>query len=489
MTRRRSKTKRSGSGHGRLGMGCGRPSSVPLRHLVAPETTTPPPPLQQQQQPHTHWILSLSFPCQHGCHYYNCCHYLPTMASEATVLQVLGRALWDPRPTRTDRRARHLAVALGYPPSWRVVRTLQHHHHHHPNNKNNTTMQEQVEQPPPTEQPPQLEPNVLIVDRIYAGPPGTGCDMWYHHAAAMQAAATWKDPLDDDSNNNDNNDNNNNNDTETATRPVSTPYDCHGGHLLPRQPLFQKGDKVQVYYDEAWWDAKITRRKATTTTTTTTPTPPGFVYAVQYSADQSKQSGVAEEWIRPRPEVAVDATQPAQALGLGPGWTARSSGRHRWTITSPDGIVFTSKKQALAAYAHSITSTGGPYAAAATATATAPGDPPWRTTGNVYLGRKVFWTSLHHASARRTVSIDQIGTVVGWISETDVDAAGQPGFRSEQSGQPARLYHVVFADDPNHPYAYHLLQCQDLEEEELLEALIPLPDDQPSRPYKKPRQR
>ena len=74
MTRRRSKTKRSGSGHGRLGMGCGRPSSVPLRHLVAPETTTPPPPLQQQQQPHTHWILSLSFPCQHGCHYYNCCH-------------------------------------------------------------------------------------------------------------------------------------------------------------------------------------------------------------------------------------------------------------------------------------------------------------------------------------------------------------------------------------------------------------------------------
>ena len=106
-------------------------------------------------------------------------------------------------------------------------------------------MQEQPEQP--------LEPNVLIVDRIYAGPPGTGCDMWYHHAAAMQAAASWKDPLDDDSNNNDNNDNNNNNDTETATRPVSTPYDCHGGHLLPRQPLFQKGDKVQVYYDEAWW--------------------------------------------------------------------------------------------------------------------------------------------------------------------------------------------------------------------------------------------
>lgn len=62
--------------------------------------------------------------------------------------------------------------------------------------------------------------------------------------------------------------------------------------------------------------------------------------------------------------------------------------------------------------------------------------------------------------------------MVGWISETDVDKAGAPGFVSEATGKPARLYHVVFPEDPHHQYASLLIQTQDLEEYELLESLV-----------------
>jgi len=105
-------------------------------------------------------------------------------------------------------------------------------------------------------------------------------------------------------------------------------------------------------------------------------------------------------------------------------------------------------------------------------------DPPWRTTGSPYLGRRILWTTQHKASARRTVSVEQIGIVVGWISETDVDTKGQPGFLSEKTGQPAALYHIVFNDEPSrHPYASVLIGSVDVEEYELVERLLDDDDD------------
>lgn len=81
------------------------------------------------------------------------------------------------------------------------------------------------------------------------------------------------------------------------------------------------------------------------------------------------------------------------------------------------------------------------------------------------------------------------GTVVGWISETDIDSAGEPGFVSDKTGKPACLFHVTFPEDNHHQYASLLIQSQDLEEYELLEVLIPANDEEESMepPKKKSR--
>lgn len=346
------------------------------------------------------------------------------MASERTVLRIMGKVLWDTNPTETDLAARQLAVALGYPVGWRVVRTIEITGDYSSSNTSSS--------------------NKVIVDRIHAGKPGEGCDMWFHHAAAMQAASVWIDG-------------------------ESTAFDNTGGHLLPRLPKFQKGDKVEVLYEEEWWEAKIVRRKDHVDS---------FRYQVHYAADNSKQSGVEEDLIRPR-KADVDPEKTAIDLGLGEGWQAVALGAKakRWTITDPTGEVYKSKKNALDAYAKIV----------ASEKEMADGDPPWRREGNEYLGRRVKWTMNHSVSARRTVPVDQVGTVVGYISETDVDNAGEPGFVSEQTGKPAKLFHVSFDDDPHHPYASYLVQSQDLEEYELTGGILPEESQSPAK--KKARKR
>jgi hypothetical protein len=397
------------------------------------------------------------------------------MASEQCVLDYVSRALWDVHPTRTDIRAQQLALALGYPLSWRVVRTIEdapvllknvekavvssdivnvdsqedaetvtaEGKEADKEAENDPTKVDTVKQEGPAEaitasrptttttaatNPPVIIARKCIVDRIYAGKPGTGCDMWFHHGAAMAAAAEW-DP------------------------ESSTPFDCGGGHLLPRLPLYSKGDKVQVLYEGKWWDATVHRRKGDRT---------GYKYGVHYSADGTKQSGVDESVIRFRPQVD-NPKLVAQRLGLD-GWDAYANAHNKYKIVAPNGDVYHGKKQALEAYAryHAKDGSGGKDV----------GDPPWRGVGNDYVGRHVVHTVEHKASARRTVSIDQYGTVTGWISETDVDRAGQPGFISEKTGKPARLYHVKFEEVPYHQYASLLLDAVDLEEHELEQCLV-----------------
>jgi hypothetical protein len=379
------------------------------------------------------------------------------MASDQTVLDYIARALWDPRPTKTDKQALQLAEALGYPTGWRVVRTLETVHapeiaaapenimqasladavvskpetvpvakannntfsprtdvaaaqveaepaaatndaslnpetntessanqadaitnqsrmateSEAPASVSNVELNKEPSLPVHETQPPSIiekQPNKpttireypnCIVDRIYTGDPKEHCDMFYHHEAAMQAAKTW--------------------DEETSTL-----FDYNGGHLLPRLPLFQKGDKVQSLYSGEWWDATILRRVTS---------PQGFKYQVHYTADRSKQSNVLECNIRDRP-ASKDARLEASKLGLGDGWTAVMLDANRWKIVSPDGDVYTSKKKALEAYKLSMEKMG---------------DPPWRTTDHEYLGRKVLWTMEHKVSARRTVQLEQVG--------------------------------------------------------------------------------
>jgi hypothetical protein len=330
----------------------------------------------------------------------------------SAAAQVMARALRDPRPTTTSKSERQLAIALGYPSTWHVVRRI-----------------ERMEE----------ESKNIIVDRVYAGNPSSNVDMWFNHDAARQASMEWKEG-------------------------ESTGYEHKGGHLLPRKARFSKGDEVEVHYEGGWYAATIVKRKEYED---------GFRYVVYYTEDESNQTGVLEDEIRPAPE-KQDPYQLAESLGLPTGWTALLSPKGRWMIQSDDGEhKFRSEKAAL----NFVKKNG---------IATAPdGDPPWRTTGNDYLGRKVTWTTIQKVSATRTVDVTQEGEVVGWISETDVDSKGEPGFVSEKTGKPARLFHVVFQDNPHHPYANHLIQSQDLEEFELVDCLLP---ESESPPKKKSRQ-
>ena len=369
---------------------------------------------------------------------------MPTI--DPLVSRTVGAALWDARPTVTDLRARQLAAALGYPKGWRVVRTIE---------------EKKVRLPAEsTGQSTTKTTSLVIVDRIYSGRPGPSmnCEGWFHHAAAQAAAAALASDNDDD--------------RVAALK----------SHLLPRVARFEKGDAVQAYYDEQWWDAKIVRRKEHPVH--------GWRYQVHYLADKSKQSGVPEELIRKRPvgkhdhdedkkkkaankRSKVDPQDLALQLGFSQGWLAEKKGHNRYTITDPNGTVYHSKAKALRALEGGITPS-------TTSRTNDEGDPPWRTTGHVLLGRLVRRQAEHAVTARRTVTITQTGRVTGWIAATDVDRAGNAGYVSEATGQPAALFHVQYdeTEASNHPYPSYLVDGQDLEEAEVQEMLMePLDGD------------
>lgn len=473
------------------------------------------------------------------------------MASDQTVLNIMGQALWDAKPTKTDLRAQQLAVALGYPLGWRVVRTIEEMEYREKTEirtskeetvdttengstalTGNTGPDESSAEPEKTTEPASSqikkeagtevdaadvtptptdndatpaeenkteevtvvedhvkveqnessnriegEPEAsisqdgatrkndsptdeslpgkmtkVIVDRIYAGKPGTDCDMWYHHAAASQAALAWmeKEAIHED---------------PEQSGPAPTPFDFKGGHMLPRVARFDVGDKVEVFYEGEWWDAKIVRRKEHKVD--------GFRYQVYYASDNSKQSGVAESLIRPRTN-EEDPHKTAASMGFDETWQAFCQGGNRWKIIGPDATVYKSKKAAMEAFNNKSVKPSKDNVMEE--------DPPWRTVGSEYLGKFVRWVTQHKASARRTVAVEQIGEVVGWISETDVDKAGEPGFVSEKTGKPSALYHVVFNDEPtHHPYASVLVEFVDLEEYELKECILSEEEYQPSK--------
>lgn len=358
------------------------------------------------------------------------------MASADSALLVIAKALWNPKPTTDDKSERFLANALGYPRSWRVERRIEE------NSKNSKTVN---------------------VDRIFAGPKDAGPDTYFNHPAAQAAAAEW-------------------------VEGESTGYENKGGQLLPRKPRFQKGDRVKVNYEGQWCPATIKKR---------TEKKEGYRYTVYYPEDGTTQTQVEEEAI----EHADDPVEEAKKLGLTGGWQAKLSGK-KWKYISPDGKTFTSKASALkhhkkmekgaksggsgkkrgtprnskgkVNYSEDDPEEGGGGAA----NDLSEGDPPWRTTGHEYLGRRLRSSTQHQKSATRTVTIEQVGTVVGWIADTDVDTSGEPGFISEKSGKPANLFHCVFDDEPSHPYFSLLVEAKDFEEFEVAEALI---EEEPSK--------
>ena len=314
----------------------------------------------------------------------------PASSLPPTIAQIYAKALYDPRPTTTVISQKQLAYALGYPMDWRVERTV---------------IVEEGE-----------KKKKIIKDRIHAlgGKKNQKKYMWLHHEAAQKAALLFEkegtlDPSAVDDGNNNNNNNNNNGGNQTNGSSTT------GSHLLPAVARFKKGEIVQVKYEDKWWTATVTKRPKK-------KNDDEFFYSVIYHGDDATQDEIAEEDIRP----GEDPSELAVSLGFDATWSATRKGS-RFVIAGPCGTVFQSKKAALkhfrdlARKAAGDTTGGSKKRKADEKVAEDTGDPPWRSEGHHLIGRKIAWTFRHKASARRQITIDQIGLIEGYIDESDTD--------------------------------------------------------------------
>jgi len=411
---------------------------------------------------------------------------------------------WEHFPTLNDDTAQiRLARAMGYPPGWRVVRTLiqvpiPNYLAHKMGVTNNISTNSST--------------MTAVKDRIYAGDPASLPDGYYNHAAALEAASkfSWRPEYDDViwHNNDDDYDDN---------EFCSTSHRNKGGQLKGREAQFEEGDVVEVLYDDdedeepVWYEATVLKK---------IEYQDDIRYNVHYHVDDAVQNNVREEKIRAtaktqskkkkkakkqkvssvledidsptdatpkrkpgrpkgsankkssaakataatkkspkkkpgRPKKKVEYTaeqlRAAKDMGLPRGWAVVKEGDFSSIMKDPEGKKYKTQKAAFAAAGmETQTTTSGRKRKAAEEEEVVvdEGDPPWRTEGHEYLLRQVQWSGA-------------TGIVTGWISETDVDSNGEPGFVCSETGKPARLYHAVFDEFE-----------QDFEEFELEECLI-----------------
>lgn len=188
-----------------------------------------------------------------------------------------------------------------------------------------------------------------------------------------------------------------------------------------------------------------------------------------YSKDGTTQDDIRENKIRHvQPDAA--AFHLATTLGFPDRWRAVYGAKNRIQFYSPDHVHFKSRKAALEHLAALEEAE----------------DPPWRTDGHELIGLRVEYVMEHRLSETRKVELRQLGTVTGWISETDTDRNGEPGYLREDTGKPASLFHVQFDDDPGHPYGSELIEFQDMEESEVRKMLV---DDVDNEAVERPAKR
>lgn len=170
--------------------------------------------------------------------------------------------------------------------------------------------------------------------------------------------------------------------------------------------------------------------------------------------------------------------QLASKMGLPEGWAANIRPGSRFTFLNPDGTLKFTSKRAVFQYLglpppkhghnpllddddgndeKNVVSNKGQNNKEVDFVQDPNDDPPWRTEGNDYLGRRIEYTFLDGVKGR--------GTITGWISDTDVDREGNPGFLSEKTNEPACLFHVTMDSDC-------AVGSQDFEEYELQNILM-----------------
>lgn len=241
----------------------------------------------------------------------------------------------------------------------------------------------------------------IISDRVHAlgGKKNQTKYTWLNHEAAQKAALLFeKEGTLDPSVVEDN-------------KSSSDANNITGSHLLPPTAKYKKGDIVQVKYDDKWWSATITKKPKK-------KNDDEFFYSVIYHGDDATQDEIAEEDIRP----GEDPSELAALLGFDTTWSATRNGS-RFVIVAPCGTVFQSKKAALKHF-RGLSAKEDDNKSSKKRKAKEEedaGDPPWRYKGHDWIGRKIAWTFKHKASARRQITIDQVGTIEGYIGESDTD--------------------------------------------------------------------
>ena len=162
---------------------------------------------------------------------------------------------WEHFPTINDDVAQiRLARAMGYPPSWRVVRNLIQ-----------VPIPEYLAKNMPSEavsvNDKGLHMMTTVQDRIYAGDPASDPDGYYNHAAALLASSKlpWRPEYDDVIHDN-------NDDDFDDEMYCPTSHRNKGGQLKGREAKFEEGDIVEVLYDEdedeepEWYEATILKK-------------------------------------------------------------------------------------------------------------------------------------------------------------------------------------------------------------------------------------
>ncbi|KAL7555266.1 hypothetical protein ACHAWF_018924 [Thalassiosira exigua] len=330
---------------------------------------------------------------------------------------------WEHFPTINDDVAQiRLARAMGYPPSWRVVRNLIQ-----------VPIPEYLAKTMPSAALSGgvggLRMMTTVMDRIYAGDPASQPDGYYNHAAAMLASSKlpWRPEYDDvifD----------NNDDDFDDSEYCSTSHRNNGGQLKGREANFEEGDIVEVLYDEdedeepEWYEATILKK---------IEYQDDIRYNVHYTVDDAVQNDVREEKIR-----ASSKTKKKKRAA-----PKKKGGKKRVADATNDPEPEKTKKKrgrpAGSKNKKAKVEEPPPFANPPPIDFTLDeGDPPWRTSGHEYLSRRVRWAPPSEEVG--VVIPPSVGTVVAWIAETDVDSEGNPGFICSRTGTPARLFHAIF---------------------------------------------
>lgn len=378
------------------------------------------------------------------------------------------------KATTDAESERNLARSLGYPQSWHVVRVQPH--------------------PALLEEDSEAATNTAasFMDVIYAGDPSAGVDVYYNHSAALSAALEWK---------NGESTGFENQGGQMLPRVPKFKKDSWVEVYYPDEDKWYKAQvkKVKPYVNDVRYSvhypdedatqmvsedllrafdippSSSKKRKGVSTSTispakkpksreepTAQKTKRKYTKRSPKTTDSFNKAESFENYLhRLSVEELESRRKLAKEMGLPENWLAHRNYNYVFDIRNPQGERFVSKKAAFDSLNQvSLDEPSDSKDMQEESKLTAvqvnslevyddddddEGDPPFRKTGHIYLGRKVKYT--HYPEGEGGIEVVQSGIIQGWLDKSDVDSNGDPAFISELTGEPGILFHVVFPVD------------------------------------------